>query len=179
MATKIQAKRESGLTAVRLKWDPPVLNKKEGNITWQSCQVFPAARAFPWVNIRQVMLATRASQVASSSQTGRSITPRASPQTSQADSALPPVESSIHQAGNSQAYPVDSTLSQAESVVSQADNPQAGNLQFSPADNTLSQAESVISQASNTRSSQADIALHLAESAVSQASPVGSNLSQA
>ena len=55
-----------------------LLNKKEGSITWQSSQVFPAARAFPWANNRQVVLATRATQAANSSQAGRSITPTAS-----------------------------------------------------------------------------------------------------
>ena len=64
-----------------------LLNKKEGSITWQSSQVFLAARAFPWANNRQVTPATRTLQAANSSQAGRSITPRASPQTSQADSA--------------------------------------------------------------------------------------------
>ena len=118
-----------------------LLNKKEGSITWQSSQIFPATRAFPWANNRQVMLATRASQAANSSQAGRSITPRASPQISQADSALPPVESTTAQAGNSQASPGGSTLSQAESAISQAGNPQAGSSQASPADYTLSQAE--------------------------------------
>ena len=132
-----------------------LLSKKEGSITWQSSQVFPATRAFLQANNRQVMPATRASQAASSSQAGRSITPRASPQT-------------FH-AGNFQASLADSTLSQAESAVSQTGNSQAGNSQASLVGNTLSQVESVISQAGNTQSSQADIALHLAESAVSQA----------
>ena len=147
-----------------------LLNRKEGSITWQSSQAFPATRAFPWANNRQVALATRALQLANSSQAGRSITPRASPQTSQADSALPPAESAISWAGNSQASPVDSTLPQAESVISQVGNPQAGNSQASPVDSTLSQADNVISQAIITQSSQVDTALHLTESTVSQAS---------
>ena len=93
-----------------------LLNKKkgiitrEGSITWQSSQVLLATRAFPQANNRQVTLATRTSQAANSFQAGRSITPRSSPQTSQADSALPLAETTISQAGNSQASPVDSTL---------------------------------------------------------------------
>ena len=49
-----------------------LLNKKEGNITWQSSQVTPAARASPQVASRQATLAARAPpHVAISSQAGR------------------------------------------------------------------------------------------------------------
>ena len=138
-----------------------LLNKKEGSIIWQSSEVFLAARAFPQVNNRQVTPATRAWQAANSSQAGRSITPRASPQTSQADSTLPLAESTISWAGNSQASPADNTLSQAESAISQA-----GNTQSSQADSALPLAESAISQASNSQASLADSTLSQAESAI-------------
>ena len=175
-----------------------LINKKEGSVTWQRSQVFPATRASPWTNNRQVTLATRALQAANNSQAG--ITPRASPQASQADIALTPVESTITQASNSQASPVDSTLPQTESAISQAGTPQAGNSQSSladstlpqaeraiswagnpqasPADSTLCQVESAIPQAGNSQASPADSTLPQAESAISQASPVDNTLSQ-
>ena len=78
------------------------INKKQGNITWHSSQVSPAPRAFPWANNRQATLATRALQATNSSQAGR-LTPRASPQASQEDSALP--LSAISQAGNPPSSP--------------------------------------------------------------------------
>ena len=93
------------------------------------------------------------------SQAGMLITLRASPQTSQADSALPSAESAVSQAGRSHASLADNTLSQAESAVSWASIPQASKVdstlpqamstvsQASPADNTLSQAETMVSQA--------------------------------
>ena len=134
-----------------------LLNKKEGNITWQSSQVTLAAKACPQVVSsqatlatmapphaafsslagRQVHLATGASpQLALNSQVDRQATPRASPHTvsrqaSQADSILSQAESAV-----SQAFLVDSAHLQAESTVSQVGNPQA-----SPADRTLSQAK--------------------------------------
>ena len=64
-------------------------------------EVSPAARAFPQVNNRQA---------ANNSQAGRLI-PRASPQASQEDSALP--QSNIYQAGNPQGLLADSSLSLA------------------------------------------------------------------
>ena len=114
-------------------------------------------------------------QAANSSQAGRS-TSRASPQASQADSALP--LSAVSLAGNPQASPVDSTPSQAESAVSQA-----GNSLASPADSTLSQAENEITQAGNSQASPVDSILSQAESEISQAgssqaSLVDSTLSQ-
>ena len=74
-----------------------LLNKKEGNITWQSSQVTPAARASPHAVNRQATLATRATtssqavrqatqateaspQAALNPQAGRQVTTRAPPQ---------------------------------------------------------------------------------------------------
>ena len=124
-----------------------LITKKEGSITWHSSEVFPAARAYPQANNRQLTPATRALQAANSSQAGK-LTPSASPQAYQADSALP--LSATSQAGNSLASAADSTPSQAGSVISQAGNTQlsqAGSSPASPVDSTLSQAEIVISQA--------------------------------
>ena len=84
-----------------------LINKKEGNITWQSSQVPLATRASIQANNRQATPAIRASQA------GR-LTPRA-----QEDSAL----SAISQAGDPQAPLADSTLSLAERAISQAVNP--------------------------------------------------------
>ena len=130
---------------------------------------------------------TRALQAANSSQTGR-LTPRASPQASQADSALP--LSAISQAGNPQtlqagtslASPADSTLSQAESAISQAGSTKSS--QASLADSTLSPAENEISQAGSSQASPVDNNLSLAESEISKAgssqfSPVDSTPPQA
>ena len=123
----IEKVKETRLTKVKegqvRKFDK-LLNKKkgiitrQGNITWQSSQVFQAARASSQAINRQVTPATRALQAANSSQAVRLITPRAFPQNSQAESALPLAESAISQAGNSHASFADSTLSQAESAVS-------------------------------------------------------------
>ena len=64
-----------------------------------------------------------------------------SSQASLGDSSLSPAESELSQAGSSQASPEECTLSLAESEFSQANSPQA-----SPADSTLSPAESEVSQ---------------------------------
>ena len=96
-------------------------------------QLHSATRASPCTTDRQATLATGASpHVALNSQTGRQATPaaRASPQAvgrqaSPVDSALSQTESMVSQAGNPPSYPADSALSQAESKVSQAGNPQA------------------------------------------------------
>ena len=112
---KIKEKRFNKVKERQVRKLNNLINKKEGGITWPSSQVFLAARAFPWANNRQVTTATRASHATNSSQTGR-LTPRASPQASQEDSALP--ISAISQAGNSQALLAGSTLSPAESVLS-------------------------------------------------------------
>ena len=97
-------------------------------------------------------------QVTNSSQEGR-LTPRASPQASQADSALP--LSTISQTGNPQASLADSTPSHAESAVSQA-----GSSPASWGDGTLSQVESDISWAGSSQASLEDSTLPQAESAV-------------
>ena len=91
-----------------------LINKKEGGITWQSSQVPLAARAFPQANNRQA---------------GR-LNLSASPQASQSSSgerALP--LSHFSQADSSQASLVDSTLSQARSVLSQTGSSQASSPQ--------------------------------------------------
>ena len=62
----------------------------------------------------------------------------------------------LSQAGTTLASPADRTLSQVESMISQAgstQSPQAGNSQTSTADSTLSLAESGISQAGSSQSS--------------------------
>ena len=69
-----------------------------------------------------------------------------SSQASLEDSTLSPAESALSQAASSQASQVDSTLS-SESEISQA-----GSSQASPEDNTLSPAESELSQASSPSS---------------------------
>ena len=74
---KIKEKRFNKVKERQVRKLNNLINKKEGGITWQSSQVFPATRAFPWANNRQVTLATRASQGTNSSQAGR-LTPRAS-----------------------------------------------------------------------------------------------------
>ena len=166
---KIKEKRFNKVKERQVRKLNNLINKKEGSITWQSSQVFPATRAYHWANNRQVTPATRALQTANSSQAGR-LTPRASPQASQADSALLP--STISHEGNPQASPTDSTPSQAESADSQA-----GNSPASLADSTLSQAKSAFSQVGNTQSSQAgsspaspgDRTLSQTESEISQA----------
>ena len=112
---KIKEKRFNKVKDRQVRKRNNLINKKEGGITLQGSQVFPATRAFPQANNRQVTPATRALQAANSSQAGRLI-PRASPQASQVDSALP--LSTISQAGNPQAL-------------------QAGTSLASPADNTL------------------------------------------
>ena len=171
-----------------------LVNKKEGGITWQSSQVFPAARAFCQANNRQVTPAVRASQATNNSQAGR-LTYRASPQASQEDSTLP--QSTIYQAGNPQGLQADGTPSQARSAISQAGSPQssqavssqlslgdstlpqsdlsqAGSSQASPVDSTLSPAESELSQGSNFQSSLEDSALpqsNVSQAGNSQASP--------
>ena len=65
--------------------------------------------------------------------------------------------------------PVDSTLSLADSALSQAGSPQAGSSQASQEEHTLSLAESVLSQAGSSQASSEDSTLSLAESALSQA----------
>ena len=146
----IEKVKEARSITVKERWVRKLnylLMKKEGiitrerNITWQSSQVSLAARASSQAVNRQVTLATRTLQAVNNSQAGRSISPRASPQASQADSAFALAEGAVSQAGNSQTSPADNTLSQAESSVSQA-----GNFQASLADNTLSQTESAVSQ---------------------------------
>ena len=67
-------------------------------------------------------------------------------QASQEDSALSQAESAVSQAGNPQASLEDSALSQAEITVSQAGNPKA-----SLEDSALSQAESEVSQLGNAQ----------------------------
>ena len=126
-----------------------LINKKECNITWQSSQVPPATRAFPWPNNRQTGIIVLAGN---NIQAGRS-TVIASPQASQpslGERALP--QSHFSQAGRSQASPGDSTLSPAESELSQA-----GNSQASPVDSTLLPAESELSLAGNSQASLVDL----------------------
>ena len=140
---KIKEKRFNKVKERQVRKVNYLINKKEGGITWQSSQDFLATRAFPQANNRQVTPATRALQAVNSSQTGRFIH-RASPQASQVDSAL--LLSAISQAGNPQALqagtsPADSTLSQAESAISQVGSTwssQAGSSQSSPGESTLS-----------------------------------------
>ena len=106
-----------------------LLNKKEGiitregSITWQSSHGCLAARASSWAVNNQQTVLRQAGKL--NSQAGRLITTRASPQTSQADSTLPPAESTVSQAGNSQASLADNTLPQTESAVSWASISQA------------------------------------------------------
>ena len=94
-----------------------LINKKEGNITWQSSQVLPATRASPQANNRQAGNSVQAGnsiQADNSIQAGR-LTLIASPQASQpslGERALP--WSHFSQAGSSQASLGDSTLSLAE-----------------------------------------------------------------
>ena len=131
----------------------------------QSSEIFLAARAFPWVNNRQA---------ANNSQAGR-LTPRASPQASQEDSALP--QSNIYQAGNPQGLLTDSSLPLAESVVSQAGSPQssqAGRYQLSPGESALPQSN--VSRAGGSQASLVDSTLSLAESELSQAGSSQSSL---
>ena len=85
---KIKEKRFNKIKERQVRKLNNLIIKKEGGITWHSSQVFPAAMAYPQANNRQVTSATRAFLAANSSQAGRS-TPRASPQASQVDSALP------------------------------------------------------------------------------------------
>ena len=62
-----------------------LINKKEGNITWQSSQVLPAARASPWANNRQAgnrIQAGNSVQASNSTQAGR-LALTSSPQASQ------------------------------------------------------------------------------------------------
>ena len=136
--------------------------------------MFPAARAFPQANNRQVTLAIRASQAANNSQAGR-LTPRVSPQGSQEDSTLP--QSTIYQAGNPQGLWADSTLSQAESAISQAGSPQssqAGSSQLSPGHSTFPQSD--FSQVGSSQASPVDSTLSLAESELSHRSSSQSSL---
>ena len=88
---KIKEKRFNKVKERQVRKLNNLIKKKEGGITWHSSQVFPATRAFPQVNNRQVTPATRALQA------GR-LTSSASNQASQGDSALSP--STISQAGN-------------------------------------------------------------------------------
>ena len=159
-----------------------LINKKEGNITWQSSQVLPATRASPWVNNRQAgnrVQAGNSIQACNSIQAGR-LALISSPQASQPSSgerALP--QSLFSQAGSSQVFLEDNTFSPAESELSHASNSQA-----SLADSTLSLAESDISQAGSSQASLEDSTLSPAESVLSQtgssqASPVDSTLSPA
>ena len=186
-------------------------NKKEGNITWQSSpctgrQVTPVAGASPHVEGRQATLAARApTQATINSQggrqlhlttraTGRQATPAtgASPQAAlntQAGSQTTP--SVLPHAVGRQVSLGDSTLSQAESAVSQEGNhkaflagsfppPHAENVvsqtgnQASPVDSTLSKAESKVSQAGNSqvtlavRHSVSLRALHAFQNSISQ-----------
>ena len=79
----------------------------------------------------------------------RVICPRqAVPQAFPVDSTLSPAESELSQAGSSQSSPEDSTLSQSNIS-------QAGSSQAFPVDNIPSPAESEISQVGSTQSSQA------------------------
>ena len=165
---KIKEKRINKVKDRQVRKLNNLINKKEGNITWHRSQVPLAARASPWAISRQVTPATSALQASNSSQTGR-LTPRASPQASQEDSALP--LSTNSQAGNSQSSPGESTLSQA------------GSPPASPADNTLSVAESEVSQAGSSQASLADSTLSLAanelyQAGIPQSSPEDSTLSQ-
>ena len=169
---KIKEKRFNKVKERQVRKLNNLINKKEGGITWQSIQVFPAARASPWVNNRQA---------ANNSQAGRLIS-RAPPQASQEDSALP--QSNILQVGNPQGLLADSSLSPAESAVSQADSSQLspGESALSPAESELSQAgssppciedralpQSDFSQAGSSQASLGDSTLSLAESELSQA----------
>ena len=167
-----------------------LLNKKEGNVTWQSTpntgrQVTLATGASLWVAGRQVILATRASSQAvinfPAQATGRQVTPAngASPQavaSSQAGRQSIPDTGTSSQAASSQASPAGSALSQAEGDVSRADtSSQAASRQASLANSTLSQAERDVSwtdtcsQAASRQASTADSALSQAESNVSWA----------
>ena len=198
---KIKEKRFNKVEERQVRKLNILINKKEGGITWQSSQVFPAARAFPQVNNRQVTLAIRASQETNNCQADR-LTPRTSPQASQEDSTLP--QSTIYKAGNSQGLWADGTPSQSRSAISQAGSSllslgdsalpqsnlsQAGSPQASPVDSTLSPAGSELSQGSSSQSSLEDSALpqsNVSQAGNSQASPgdstfslVASELSQA
>ena len=100
---------------------------------------------------------------------------------SQAGSSLPsladstPARSALSQAGSPQVSPGDSTLTLAESVLSQAGSSQtgsyqAGSSQASPEDSTLLLAESVLSQVGNSQASPEENTLSPAESELSQGS---------
>ena len=148
---KIKEKRFNKVKERQVRKPNNLINKKEEGITWYSSQVFPAARAFPQVNNRQVTLATRASQA-------NRLTSRASPQASEEDSTLS--SSAISQAGNPQALLADSTLSLAESAISQAGNPQSpqvGNSQSSLGESSLPQSD--IFQAGSPQASPEDSTL--------------------
>ena len=120
-----------------------LINKMEGNITWQSSQVLPATRASPQTNNRQ---AGNRVQAGNSTHTGNSIQAgklglTSSPQASQPSlGERAPPQSQLSQTGSSQASSGDSSLSVAESEISQA-----GSSQAFPEDNTLSPAESELS----------------------------------
>ena len=103
---------------------------------------------------------TRTSQAANSSQAGRStISQAGNPQASPVDSTLFLTESEISQTGSSQASQADSAL--PWSAVSQT-----GSSQASPIDCTLPLAESEISQAGRSQASPVDNTPPQAESAV-------------
>ena len=163
---KIKEKRFNKVKERQVRKLNNLIHKEEGGITWQSSQVFPATRAFPWVNNRQVTLAIRASQATNNSQAGR-LTPRASHQASQEDSTLH--QSIIYQAGNPQGLWADGTPSQARSAISQAgssQSPQAGSSQLSPGDSALPQSD--LSKVGSFQASPVDSTHSPAESAFSQ-----------
>ena len=162
---KLSLHRQAGYPS---HWDSPQVANR---------QATPAARAPSHAAVssqagRQVTQATGASpQVALNSQAGSQATPRAVGwQAFPADSTLSQAESLVSQAGNPPASPADRTLPQAESEISQAGNPL-----YSPADSTLSQAGSNVSQADNPQVAPAVqclarlMALHASQNNNSQA----------
>ena len=148
---KIKEKRFIKIRQRQVRKLNNLINKKEGNITWQNSQVFPATRALPWANNRQAdnrVQAGNSIQAGNSAQAGR-LALTSSPQSSQPSmgNSTPP-QSHLSQAGSSQASQGDSTLSVAESELSQA-----GSSQAFLEDNTLSLAESELSWVSNSQAS--------------------------
>ena len=95
-----------------------------------------------------------------------------SSQASPVDSSLSPAESELYQAGSSHPSPEDSTLPQS-------DVSQAGSSQASPVDGTLSPAESEFSQVGTSQSFLEDSALSqsdISQKGSSQSSPKDSTL---
>ena len=134
-----------------------LINKKEGGITWKSSQVFLATRAFPLANNRQA---------GNNVQAGR-LTPRASPKASQEDSVPP--GNTTYQAGNPQSTQAGSSQpSLGERACPQSHFSQVGSSQASLVDSTLSLAESELSQASSP-SSPEDSTLQVESTAPHQA----------